>query len=93
MIPAGSVAFTIVWAVICLVGVVVVRAYGTQDPQANLPPDWAHVGISSASFLIWVYTLGGPFELAGIYVPFVGSLLVLAWITGTVVLSASGFNR
>ena len=68
-----------IWAVVCLVGVVVVRAYGMGDAREGVPPDWKHVLVSTVAFAIWVYTLGGPFELWGIAVPYIGSLLVLGW--------------
>jgi hypothetical protein len=67
------------WTVICLIGVIAVKAYGTADPQQGQTPDWVHVGISAVAFLIWVYTIGGPFEAYGLAKPWVGSLLVLAW--------------
>jgi hypothetical protein len=67
------------WAVVCLAGVLLVRAYGTADPEANKSPDWVHVAISAVAFVIWIYTLGGPFAAANLYVPYAGSLLVLAW--------------
>ena len=38
-----------------------------------------HVAISSVAFVIWVYSLGGPFAVFNLYVPYIGSLLVLAW--------------
>ncbi len=78
-IPADQPAVLLIWSIVCLVGVVVVRAYGTTDPEKNLPPDWTHVAISSVAFVIWVYSLGGPFAALGWYVPYIGSLLVLAW--------------
>jgi hypothetical protein len=68
-----------VWGFVCLVGVVLVRAYGTADLPNNLPVDWRHVAISSVAMVLWVYSLGGPFEAFGLHVPFLGSLLVLAW--------------
>jgi hypothetical protein len=79
LIPADQGIVMAVWAALCLAGVVAVRAYGTADPEQHAAPDWAHVGISSVAFAIWVYTLGGPFEVWGIAVPYIGSLLVLAW--------------
>ena len=68
-----------VWALVCLTGVVILRGYGTADPSSKLPPDWVHVAISSVAFVIWVYSMGGPFEAFGLHVPFIGSLVVLAW--------------
>ena len=78
-IPKGQAIIQVIWSVICLLGVVALKAYGTTDPQKNEPPDWVHVGISSVSFVIWVYTLGGPFAAYSLAVPYIGSLLVLAW--------------
>lgn len=72
------VALTI-WAALCLAGLVVIRAYGTADSLRHLPPDWVHVAISAMAFVIWVYSLGGPFASYGLHIPYVGSLLVLAW--------------
>jgi len=78
-IPANQSLVLAIWAVVCLVGVIVVRAYGTADPANQKSPDWIHVGISSVAFVIWVYSIGGPFAAYGIAVPYIGSLLVLAW--------------
>ncbi len=68
-----------VWTLICLIGVIVVKAYGTADVPNHTPPDWVHVAISSVAFFIWVYSIGGPFTAFGLSVPYIGSLLVLAW--------------
>ena len=74
-LPIGLVA----WTIVCLIGVILIKAFGTADARNNLPPDWIHVAISGVAFLIWVYTLGGPFAAFGLYVPFVGSLLAIVW--------------
>jgi hypothetical protein len=43
--------------------------------------------ISSLSFLVWVYTLGGPFKYFGFYKPFQGTFILVlftmisSWIT------------
>jgi hypothetical protein len=58
---------------------VVVRAYGTADPDNNQPASWAQVGISSVAFIIWLYSMGGIFKFYGLHVPYIGSLFVLAW--------------
>ncbi len=78
-IPSTQNVVLAVWAVVCLAGVVAVKALGTADSANGLPPDWIHVGISSVSFVIWVYTMGGPFAAWGLWVPYIGSLMVLAW--------------
>jgi len=72
----------ILWSILCLFAVIVITAFGTTDPQKKESPDWKHVGISSVSFVIWLYTIGGPFAAFNPvvpYVPYIGSLLVLAW--------------
>lgn len=69
----------VIWALIGLVAVIVVKAWGTSDKANDVQPDWIHVTISSIAFVIWTYTLGGPFLAYGIYVPSIGSLLVLTW--------------
>jgi hypothetical protein len=69
----------LVWSIICLIGVVAVRAYGTTDSEKSLPPQWSVVTISTIAFMIWLYSLGGVFKLYGLYIPYIGSLLVLAW--------------
>jgi hypothetical protein len=78
-IPKDQTIVLIVWAIICLLGVIALKAYGTADPEKIKPPDWVHVGISTVAFTIWVYTLGGPFAAYNLAVPYIGSLLVLAW--------------
>jgi hypothetical protein len=68
-----------VWGLLCLLGVVIIRTYGTADLPRKLPPDWTHVGISTVAFIIWVYSMGGPFQEFKLYVPYLGALLVLTW--------------
>ena len=79
LIPEDQSIVLVVWAVVCLAGAVLVRVYGTADPVNNKPTDWVHVAISSVAFIIWVYSLGGPFAAYGLHVAYAGSLLVLAW--------------
>ena len=38
------------------------------------------VVISSVSFVIWIYTIPGPFQALGLAVPYVGSLTILVWM-------------
>jgi hypothetical protein len=79
IIPADQTVALAVWSAVCLFGVFAVRMYGTSDPARSLSPDWTHIAISAVSFVIWVYTLGGPFAAWGVSLPWLGSLLVLAW--------------
>jgi len=79
LIPGDQSTVLVIWGLICLAGVVVIRAYGTADVQNALPTDWVHVAISSIAFVIWVYSMGGPFRVYDLYQSTLGSLLVLAW--------------
>ncbi len=76
--PTGRIALT-VWSFVCLAGVIVIRAIGSRDSAAGKGPQWSSVAISAIAFVIWLYSLGGPFAAFGIYVPYIGSLLILAW--------------
>jgi hypothetical protein len=76
LIPATRGVLLICWAVFCLLAVVLVRAYGTADGPRGVPPQWGAVGLSCVAFVIWVYTLGGPFKTYDLHDPIVGSLLV-----------------
>ncbi len=79
LIPTDQLTALVVWSVVCLLAVIVVRAFGTADKAQNLPTDWLQVAIASVAFVIWLYSIGGPFVGLGVHVPYVGSLLVLAW--------------
>ncbi len=79
IIPPAEGGVQAVWAVVCLIGVIFTRLFGTADPANNRPAQVPVVAISSVAFAIWVYSLGGPFATYGIHVPYLGSLLVLAW--------------
>ena len=79
LIPEGQAIGLVIWAVICLIGVVIVRVYGTADPEEGKPPDWTHIAISVVAFVVWLYSLGGPFAAYNLNIPSLGSLLVLAW--------------
>ena len=37
------------------------------------------LALTTASFAIWVYTLGGPFQIAGLYHPQVASIILVLW--------------
>ena len=86
LIPSGDTLVLTFWALICLIGVVVMRVWGTTDTASSQPTDWMHVAISVVAFIIWLLTLGGgPFATGGVFAavheqtPYLGSLLVLAW--------------
>lgn len=35
--------------------------------------------VTTVSYVIWVYTLGGPFVVWGLYYPIVGSVILVLW--------------
>lgn len=81
-IPHDQKWWLIVWTLFCLLMVIVVRTYGTRDPNAPDGPQSVQVGVviaSTIAFVIWAYTLGGPFVALGWHVPWIGSLAVLAY--------------
>src|SRR5262249_49940637 len=57
----------VVWTAVCLFGVFAIRMYGTRDPQAGKGPQWPSILIAAAAFVIWVYSLGGPFIAFELY--------------------------
>jgi hypothetical membrane protein len=68
------------WAAICLLLVIVVRAYGTSDRVNNVPVEWITVFVSTVSFVLWLYTMQGPLQtFGGFGEPFMGSLAILVW--------------
>jgi hypothetical protein len=83
VIPKAETVGILVWAVVCLGLVVLVIARQTQTadrrPGTRYTTDWAHVVISSVSFVIWVYALGGPFAAFGWHVAWIGALTMLFW--------------
>ncbi len=78
-IPAEYPWVLVVWSVLCLIGVFLIRIWGTADPDANLPPQGVPVGIAAGAFVIWLYYIGGPFAAYDIHLPWVGSLAVGFW--------------
>jgi hypothetical protein len=66
-----------IWALICLVLVIVVRMWGTKD--TGTPVQWAAVVIAAISFVIWVYAVGDLFFNLKLPDPGIASVAVLAW--------------
>ena len=81
IIPDDQHAYLLGWSTVCLIGVVIARIAGTRDKAANKPPQAGLVVVSAIAFVIWVYSLGGPFKwyMGANYKPFLGSLFVLVW--------------
>lgn len=66
-----------IWAVFCLFAVFAVRFWGMKASSDSRQP--VAITVACISYVIWIYAIGGPFEASNIYVPEVGSLLVLGW--------------
>jgi hypothetical protein len=79
MIPEGQSIAIAAWAIVCLAGVVVLRVYGTADAANHKPADWTHTLICAGAFVLWIYSIGGPFTAFNVHVPWLGSLFVLAY--------------
>jgi len=68
------------WAPICLAVLLVIRVMGTKPPGPTLKGvQWWAVAISSISFVIWVYAMGGHFLDWVITDPGIPSAAVLIW--------------
>ena len=81
-IPAGQNIGLAVWTGFCFLAVILVRAVATRDPAKNLGPQWVAVMVAAVAFVIWAYTMGGPFAAYNVYVGWIGSLAVLVWSFG-----------
>ena len=81
LIPAADRGYLLGWTVFCTLAVVVSRSLGTRSVEQQKPVQWGAVVVSTISFAIWVYSMGGPFSayLGAGYKPFLGSLLVIGW--------------
>jgi hypothetical protein len=83
IIPEGEKIGLLVWALFCLGCTILFIAKATKTvegkPKETFPIDWAHVVISSISFIVWVYALGGPFVGLGIHIAWIGTLLMIGW--------------
>lgn len=68
-----------IWIVVCIILIVIVRIYGTRDPDMGKESQPVPVFISTVAFIIWVYWLGGPFKSWQWHNPTYASLAILVW--------------
>ena len=52
--------------------------------------DSTQLAISTVSFLVWVYTLGGPFRIWGLYRSWFASVLLVIWTLAVPLLMSGG---
>lgn len=83
VIPQEQTIGQAAWLGACFLFVILFMLKETRSvegqPEKKYPPDMAHVSISAISFIIWAYALGGPFAAWGLYVPWIGTLVMLGW--------------
>jgi hypothetical protein len=79
IIPEGNRLALTIWTGTALLLVVLVRTLGTSRNGKGQNPQWSSVCVSGCSFLIWIYSMGDVFQLYSVYIPYIGSLLVLTW--------------
>jgi hypothetical protein len=80
--PADALAKeTLPWLpLLGLAGVLFVRAWGTRAPSGSLSTiQWAAVGISAVSFIVWVISLGHPIFVQTPIPTWIGSVLLIIW--------------
>ncbi|MBE9136285.1 hypothetical protein IQ254_03550 [Nodosilinea sp. LEGE 07088] len=88
-VSQASIAYWGGWTVVCLVGVFIVRIFGTADPNPDKPegqpqpppqsPQMGAVLIACVSFLVWIYSMGDVFALLNLYEPILAGLIMLGW--------------
>jgi uncharacterized membrane protein HdeD (DUF308 family) len=76
-LPDNQKIVPMVWLGICFIFVIIVRYLVTKDKDT--PPNWMIIAISAVSFLIWSYSMGGPWATYNLYIAYIGGLLVLGW--------------
>jgi len=52
--------------------------------------DASQLAVSTGSFLVWVYTLGGPFRFWGLYRSWSASVLLVIWTLAVPLLMSGG---
>ncbi len=75
--PLAAARFADQWPVVCLLLVVIVRAWGSSDRRG---PQWISVAIATVSFALWVQATGGRFLGWSLPADAAG-LAVLVWTT------------
>jgi hypothetical protein len=79
-LPEGEIFWSVGWATVCFILLLILRAYGTSDERRGKAVQPVPVGVAAIAFVIWLFWLGGPFEQ--LHVPHrqqLASLAVLVW--------------
>jgi hypothetical protein len=68
-----------------IVAIVLLGAIPLYLTQLYAVKSWKQIGFTMGSFLIWLYSLGGPFKLwtlashTPVHIPYIGSILLILW--------------
>lgn len=79
IVPSDDPRGQLIWIGITFVLLIIFRIWGTSDKKEKKAWQPMAVFVSALSFLIWVYSLGGPFILYGKHYPKIASLAILVW--------------
>jgi len=74
---ATAVAESVHWLVFCALLLLTPLYTWRLTTKEGLPPAYAQIGISIASFAVWVFALGGPFKFLSWYNHAYGSVLLI----------------
>ena len=82
VIPVEQLVVIVLWALLGLVFTILVKARQKDPQQLDQPmkTEWNQVIVAAGAFIIWIYALGGgPFGAFGWYLPWLATLLILAY--------------
>lgn len=74
IIPSDSAKWGTLIVFIALLVLVPFYLKRIQNVQRN-----SQLMVTAISFVVWVYSLGGPFEVWGLYKPWIGSIILVLW--------------
>jgi len=76
--PGSAALAPVAWVVFGLCFVVAVPGYLRLVSKPNEP--WVYQAIiSMGAFAAWAYALGGPFQIAGVYIPWLSSIVLIVY--------------
>ena len=67
------------WVVFLMLLLLTVLYTWRATRTSGLPPAYVQIGISTVSFAVWVFAIGGPFDSLVWYNPVYGSILLILW--------------
>ena len=76
---AGISKARVLWVVFATMTVITYVWTLKQTAVAGAPPARAQAAISTGSFVVWVFALGGPFANLTWYAPVYGSILLIVY--------------